>query len=87
MSYRISKNYEASPSRNVYAYEEDLSKEDAIESLDSIERAWRKSGIVISREEEKLIVSEENGESEITFEIHKQTKEVYKPSGPRKRRK
>lgn len=68
-NFRIEKRYEGQPSKNIKNYETGLSREDAVDFLDSIAKHWlRLGGSIIEKTEDCLIVEDSNGDI-ITFEI------------------
>ena len=67
--FDIAKRYTHNPSKDKPKYESDLDELQSLDSLDGIERHYRRTGIVVSRDNYKLIVTEESGEPEIIFEI------------------
>lgn len=57
--------------KNTKFYCERESLDDAIWELEAISRSWRHNGgIVIEHNDRQLIVTEENGEHEIKYEIN-----------------
>lgn len=67
--FDIAKRYNDNPSKDKPKYESDLDELQALDSLDGIENTWRKTGIVISRQDRLLIVCESDGSNEVSFEI------------------
>lgn len=68
--FNIRKSYEGYPSKTNADYETRLTWENAVSSIDGMERLWRRNGgIIVSREESILVVEESDGSNVITFEI------------------
>ena len=69
-TYRISKTYVGFESKNRPSYETGLTLEEAIMSLDGIERNWKKNGgTIVDRTNDSLTVEEGDGSQVIVFEI------------------
>lgn len=69
-TYKISKSYVGRPSLDRPNYETGLTLDEAIMSLDAIERSWhRNGGTIVNRTELELVVEEEDGSQVIIFEV------------------
>jgi len=68
--FDISKTYIGAESKNKPTYEQDLTWEEAVQSLDGMESSWRRNGgTVLSRTESDLTVEDDFNQQVIEFRI------------------